>query len=148
MKKNIIKLFLLTVVLIIITITGATAAPVGMENFKEFYYSGPGAFNDGSLKPFKGRHQEDINLNDFGDYSKWCQTYTFHSGSYHNDDYIHLSDVNFDADMIWIEHCDRIRPAPAPAPVPEPGTLTLLGLGLVSAGAILRKRLPKKPSAI
>jgi hypothetical protein len=146
MKKTLIKSFLLTAALVIIVISGATAAPVGMENIKEFYYSEPAASFEGSWNPLGGRHQENIGLNSFGDYSKWCQTYTFPSSNYPNDAFIQLSDVNFDADIIWIEYSNCIKPVPAP--VPEPGTITLLGFGLVFAGFMLRRRFLKKPTTI
>jgi hypothetical protein len=144
MKKTLIKSFLLTAVLVIIPISGAHATPVGMENIMESYYSELAVSYESSLNPFGGRYQEGIKLNDFGDYSKWCQTYTF--SNYPNDTSILLSDVKFDTDIIWLDYSSCRRPEPAP--VPEPGTITLLGLGLVSAGIILRKRIFKNPTAI
>jgi hypothetical protein len=146
MKKTFIKSFLLTTVLAVIAISGATAAPVGMDNIKEFYYSEPGALFESSLNPLDGRYQEDIGLNGFGDYSKWCQTYTFNSCNYPNDASILLSDVKFNADILWLDYSNCIKPEPAP--VPEPRTIALLGFGLISAGIMLRKRILKNPTAV
>jgi len=146
MKKTLIKSFLLTTVMAVIAISGATAAPVGMNNIKEFYYSEPGVYFESSLNPLGGRYQEDIGPNGFGDYSKWCQTYTFTSCNYPYDASIMLSDVKFNADIIWLEYSNCNRPEPAP--VTEPRTIALLGFGLISAGIMLRKRILKNPTAI
>jgi hypothetical protein len=146
MKKTLIKSFLLTTALVIIAISGATAAPVGFENIKEFYYPEPGTGFENSFNPLDGRYQEDIGLNGFGDYSKWCQTYTFTSGNYPNDISILLSGVKINADIVWLDYSNCIRPEPAP--VPEPRTIALLGFGLISAGIMLRKRFLKNPKAV
>ncbi len=145
MKKTLLKSFLLTTVLAVIAVSWATAAPVGMDNIKELYFSESGLYLKYSLNPSDGTYQEDIRLDSFGNYSNWCQTYTFDSSNYPDNAFILLSDVKPDADMIWLDYSNCKRPEPAP--VPEPRTIALLGLGLISAGIMLKKRILKNPSA-
>lgn len=142
MKKNLIKGVMLANILLMISFSGAMASPIGMENINENHYSGPAVSCENSLDPLVCRRHENINLNGFGDYSKWCQTYTFSSSNYFYDTSDLLADMKIDTGIILIEYSESIRPEPAP--VPEPETLTLIGLGLVSAGIMLRKRLLKK----
>ncbi len=145
MKKDLIKGVMLASVLLMISFSGAIAAPIGMENINEYHYPEPAVSCVNSLNALACRHYENMSLNAFGDYSKWCQTYTFSSGNHLYDASDLLADVKIDTGVILIKYAENIRQEPAP--VPEPGTLTLIGLGLVSAGMILRKRVLNKLTA-
>lgn len=141
MKKNLIKGIMLIIILLMIYFSGVIAAPIGMENINENNYSESVLSCKNLSDPTECRHNENIYPNGFGDYSKWCQTYTFSSDNHLYDAADLLADMKIDTGIILIEYTENIRPEPAP--VPEPETLTLIGLGLVSVGIMLRKRLLK-----
>lgn len=139
MKKVLITGILITAVLAAMSDSAVIAAPVGMENINEDHYSGSGVSCENSSDPLACKRYENINLDSFGDYSKWCRTYTFPSDNHLYEPPDLLADMKIDSGIVLDEYSENIRPESAP--VPEPETLTLIGLGLVSAGIMLRKRL-------
>ncbi len=145
MKKDLIKGVMLANILLMISFSVVIAAPIRMENINEYHYPEQAVSCANSLDPLACRRYENISLNGFGDYSKWCQTYTFTSGDHLYDTSDLLADMKIDTGVILINYAENIRQEPAP--VPEPGTLTLIGLGLVSTGMILRKRVLNKRTA-